>query len=266
MQSGEQLKAQREWIEKNERKGWIRKSKSPFGAPHFSVPKPHAPKKYRCVTDYRRLNNKTIKNRYPLPNIKEARDRLTRATWFSKLDLRDAFYAIRMKEGEEYKTAFRTRYGLYEYTVMPQGFTNSPAFCQQMINDVLRDLLDITILAYIDDILIFTTGTLEQHVRDVQEVFKRLATTSFKTAPEKCEFHKKRVKFLGHIISTEGVEIDPEKVKAILEWPTPQNLKDVQSFLGLANYNRDSIEGYSKHSEPLTRLTRGNVPFKWDSD
>lgn len=118
----------------------------------------------------------------------------------------------------------------------------------------------------VDDILIFTKGTLQQHDKDVQEVFKRLATTSLKTAPEKCHFHKKEVKFLGHIISTDGVRIDTDKIKAIMEWPAPNNVKDIQSFLGLANYNRDSIEGYSKHSEPLTRLTRKDIPLKWDSD
>lgn len=263
-QSGKELEATKEWIDKLLAKGWIRRSKSPFGAPILTVPKSNG--KHRVVQDYRRLNEKTVKNRYPLPNIKEARDRLSGADWFTKLDLRDAFYSIRMADGEEYKTAFRTRYGLFEFLVMPQGFTNSPAVCQHMVNDVLRDLLDVTALAYVDDILIFTKGTIEQHVKDVQEVFKRLASTSFKTAPEKCEFHKKKVKFLGHIISTEGVEIDPGKIKSILEWPTPQSLKDVQSFLGLANYNRDSIEGYSKHAEPLTKLTRKETPFRWDSD
>lgn len=149
---------------------------------------------------------------------------------------------------------------------MPMGLTNAPATMQQMINDVLRDLLDITVLAYVDDILVFTTGSLEQHVKDVQAVFERLATTTFKTAPEKCEFHKKSVKFLGFIIGTDGVKIDPEKTKSIEEWPTPKTVRDIQSFLGLANYNRKFIPEYSKVAIPLTKLTKKDTPFKWTND
>ena len=149
---------------------------------------------------------------------------------------------------------------------MPIGLTNAPATMQQMINDVLRDLLDITVLAYVDDILVFTTGSLEQHVKDVQSVFERLSTTTFKTAPKKCEFHKKSVKFLGFIIGTDGVRIDPEKTTSIEEWPTPKSVKDIQSFLGLANYNRKFIPNYSKVAIPLTKLIKKDVPFKWTND
>ena len=167
-----------------------------------------------------------------------------------------------MAEGHQWKTAFRSRYGLYEFEVMPMGLTNAPATMQQMINDVLRDLLDITVLAYVDDILVFTTGSLEQHVKDVQAVFERLSTTTFKTAPEKCEFHKKSVKFLGFIIATDGVRIDPEKTRSIEEWPTPKSVKDIQSFLGLANYNGKFIPNYSKVAISLTKLTKKDVLFK----
>jgi SepF-like predicted cell division protein (DUF552 family) len=146
------------------------------------------------------------------------------------------------------------------------GLTNAPATIQQIINDTLRDLLNITVLAYVDDILVFTTGSLEQHVKDVQAVFKRLAETTFKTAPEKCEFHKKNVKFLGFIIGTDGVKIDPEKTKSVEEWPMPKNVRDIQSFLGLANYNRKFIPNYSKVAIPLTKLTRKDTPFKWTKD
>ena len=128
-------------------------------------------------------------------------DRLTGANWYSKIDLRDAFYAVRMAKGEEWKTAFRTRYGLYQFRVMPMGLTNAPATCQQLVNDVLRDLLDITTIAYVDDILIFTRGSREQHTKDVQAVLERLSTVDFKTAPEKCEFYKKEIEFLGFILS-----------------------------------------------------------------
>jgi hypothetical protein len=261
-QSEKELSATRDWLAKMEKKGWIRKSKSPAGSPTLFVPKPNG--KLRMVQDYRKLNEVTIKNRYPLPSIEEAQDRIIGAQWFSKIDLRDAFYSIRMAEGEEWKTAFRTKYGLYEFLVMPMGLTNAPASCQQLINDTLRDLLDITVVAYIDDILIYTKGSLEDHIKDVQAVFERLGTVDFKTAPEKCEFHKKSVKFLGFIIGTDGVKIDPGKIQSIKEWPTPRNVTDVQSFLGLANYNRKFIQDYSKKALPLMALTKKDTPFKWE--
>jgi len=262
--SEKELEATRAWIKKMTSKGWLRESKSSAASPCMFVPKPN--NGLRQVTDYRRLNEETIKDRYPLPNIEEAQDRLTGANWYTKIDLRDAFYSIRMKEGEEWKTAVRTRYGLYEFLVMPMGLTNAPATMQRMINNVLRDLLDITVIAYLDDILIFTKGSREQHTRDVQEVFKRLSKTTFKTAPEKCEFYKKEVKFLGFIMSQNGIKIDPEKTKSIEEWPTPKNLTEVQSFLGLANYNRKFIKDYSKQATPLTKLTRKDEPFIWGEE
>ena len=165
------------------------------------------------VIDYRRLNDVTVKNRYPLPNIQEMQDRLTGSQWFTKIDLRDAFYAIRIAKGEEWKTAFRTRYGLYEFCVMPMGLTNAPATCQELVNNILRELLDLTVIAYIDDILIFTKGDRNQHTKDVQAVFERLSKVDFKTAPEKCEFYKKEVDFLGFVVSTSGIRIDPKKTE-----------------------------------------------------
>lgn len=261
-QSEKALKSQDEWLKKMLSKRWIRKSTSPAASPSMSVPKPGTDK-LRQVQDYRALNELTVKNRYPLPNIEESQDRLKGAQWFTKIDLRDAFYGIRMAEGEEWKTAFRTRYGLYEFQVMPMGLTNAPASCQDLVNETLRDLLDVTVIAYMDDILIYTKGGLQQHIKDVQEVFKRLSTVDFKTAPEKCSFHQKEVKFLGFIIGTEGIRVDPEKIQSILEWPTPANVKDVQSFLGLANYLRKFIPNYSAIARPLTQLTQKDKQFHW---
>lgn len=261
--SEKELKTLDEWLKEKLEKGWIRKSTSAAASPVMFVPKPNG--KLRLVVDFRRLNDITVKNRYPLPNIEEMQDRLTGSDWYTKIDLRDAFYAIRMAKGEEWKTAFRTRYGLFEFLVMPMGLTNAPASCQDLVNEVLRDLLDVCVVAYMDDILVYTQGELGKHVRQVQDVFERLTRAGFKTAPEKCEFHKKEVKFLGFIINTKGIKIDPEKTTSIREWPTPQNVKDVQSFLGLANYNRKFIEGYSKTSAPLTELTKKDTRWKWDS-
>jgi hypothetical protein len=259
--SEDHIKAEKAWLDDMLAKGWVRPSKSPAGAPCLAVPKKNG--KIRIVTDYRRLNEMTVKDRYPLPNIGELHDRLHGARWFTKIDLRDAFYSIRMKEGEEWKTAFITSRGLHEFLVMPMGLTNAPATQQRCINDLLRDLLDITVVAYVDDILIFTKGDKKQHVRDVQEVFKRLSESDFRTAPEKCEFYKTEVEFLGNIISTEGFRPDPRKTKSITEWPTPTSVKEVQAFLGLANYNRKFIQGFSAIAAPLTALTKKDRSYEW---
>ena len=226
------------------------------------VPKPGTDK-LRGVIDYRKVNNLTVKNRYPLPNIGESQDRLKGAKWFTKIDLRNAFYGIRIAKGEEQKTTFRTRYGLYEFQVMPIGLTNALASCQDLVNEILRDLLDVTVIAYVDDILVYTKGNLNQYVKDVQEVLKRLSTVDFKTAPEKCSFHKQEVEFLGFIISTEGIRVDPKKVEAIQQQLQPKNIKDVQAFLGLTNYLRKFIPNFLGTAKDLTELTKKDVLFIW---
>jgi len=142
-----------------------------------------------------------------------------------------------MAKGEEWKTAFRTRYGLYEFLVMPFGLTNAPATYQEVINEALRHLLDITVIAYVDDLLVFTSGSQEQHARDVDAVFDRLNKAGCYTALEKCKFFKKEVDFLRFIVSVNGIRMDPNKITSLMEWLTPSNLKDVQAFLRLANYN-----------------------------
>ena len=259
--SKRELEEQRQWLDKQLAKHWIRKSQSPAASPAMFVPKKGG--KLRMVVDYRKLNAITIKNRYPLPNIEEMKNRLTGANWFTKIDLRDAFHGIRMAEGEEWKTAFRTRFGLYEFMVMPFGLTNAPATYQEVINETLRDILDIIVIAYVDDLLVFTTGTKAQHAKDVDAVFERLDKVNCRTAPEKCQFFKKEVTFLGFVVSVNGIRMDPEKIKSIVEWPTPSNVKDVQAFLGLANYNRKFIQNYSSIATPLTNLTKKDTKFTW---
>ena len=261
--SEKELKTLREYLDENLARGFIRKSESPAGYPILFAPKKDG--SLRLCVDYRKLNDITVKNRYPLPNIEELQDRLAQANWFSKIDLKGAYNLIRMKEGEEWKTAFRTRYGHYEYMVMPFGLTNAPATCQMMINDTLREHLDKTVVAYLDDILIYTTGTLQEHVHDVQQVLTKLQARNLKANPKKCEFHTKETEFLGFIIGVDGIRIDPSKIAAIKEWPTPTCVKDIQSFLGLTNYNRKFVESYSEKALPLVDLTRKDTPFKWDS-
>ena len=238
----------------------IRKSTLLVASPFIFVPKPGTDK-LRGVIDYRKVNNLTVKNRYPLPNIGESQDRLRGAKWFTKIDLRNAFYGIRIAKGEEQKTTFRTRYGLYEFQVMPIGLTNVLASCQDLVNEILRDLLDVTVITYVDDILVYTKGNLNQYVKDIQEVLKRLSTVDFKTALEKCLFHKQEVEFLGFIISTEGIRVDPKKVEAIQQQLQPKNIKDVQAFLGLANYLRKFIPNFLGIAKDLTELTKKDVLF-----
>jgi hypothetical protein len=170
-----------------------------------------------------------------------------------------------MKAGEEWKTAFRTRYGLYEYLVMPFGLTNAPATCQDMINDTLREYLDDFVVAYLDDILVYTRGTLKEHVQHVHKTFAKLFQRNLKVKPEKCKFHRTNLEFLGFIVGRDGIQLDPDKIKSIWQWPQPKTVRDVQAFLGLANYNRKFIENYSKIATPLTELTKKDIRFQWTS-
>ena len=260
--SEKELTVLRGYIDENLKKGFIRESKSPAGYPILFAPKKDG--KLRLCVDYRKLNDITIKNRYPLPNISELQDRLSRAKIFTKLDLRGAYNLIRMKAGEEWKTAFRTRYGHYEYLVMPFGLTNAPATCQALVNNVVRAHLDRTAIAYLDDILIYSE-TKEAHIQHVQDILTCLSQARLLLKPEKCEFHKESVEFLGFVVSTTGIRMSPEKIKAIAEWPTPHDVKSVQSFLGFANFNRRFIEGYSKIALPLTDITKKDNGFQWGS-
>ena len=166
-----------------------------------------------------------------------------------------------MKEGEEWKTAFQTRYWHYKYTVMPFGLTNAPATFQALINTTLCKYLDIFVTAYLDDILIYTKGTLKEHIQEVKKVFKALQEADIGLQLDKCKFHVKTVKFLGSIITINGIQMDNEKVKAIRELPEPRNLKEVQAFLGFANFYQRFIQEYSQICTPLTKMTKKEQPF-----
>ena len=258
--SEKELGTLRKYLDENLKKGFIQKSESPAGYPILFVPKKDG--SLRLCVDYRKLNDITIKNRYPLPNIGELQDRLSKAQVFTALDLRGAYNLIRMMKGEEWKTAFRTRYGHYEYKVMPFGLTNAPATCQQMINDALRDLLDVTVVAYLDDILVYSEDPAK-HEEHVKQVLERLAKYNLRLKPEKCEWSKEEVKFLGFMIGRNSIRIDPDKLRAVHEWKTPTNVKEVQSFLGFVNYNRKFIKHFSQIGAPLHNLTRKDKPYEW---
>lgn len=258
-----ELKVLREWLDENLAKGFIRHSTSPAGAALFFVEKKD--KTLRPCVDYRELNKITVKNRYPLPLIPELLERLRSAKIFTKLDLRGAYNLIRIRKGDEWKTAFRTRYGHFESLVMPFGLCNAPATFQHFINDVLRDLLDQFVIAYLDDILIFS-DSLQEHRKHVSIIFERLRKNRLYIKLEKCEFEQTKIQFLGYIISPEGLSMDPDKIKAVVEWPAPRNIKEIQRFLGFANFYRKFIRDFSKVVAPITQLTKKGQLFTWSPE
>jgi len=210
-----ELQTLREWLKEMERTGKIKRSTSPAGSPILFVPKPHGRGLRLCV-DYQALNRIIIPNRYPLPLMQELQDRVQGAQWFTKMDLKNGFNLIRIREGDEWKTAFRTRYGLYEFQVMPFGLTNAPSTFQDMMNHVFSDMLDVGVLAYMDDILVYAK-TREEHDQIVKEVLKRLQKNGLAVAPEKCLWRLQEVEFLGYIIGRDGIKMSTEKVKAVLQ-------------------------------------------------
>ena len=258
-----ELDALKKYIVEKTRLGHIRPSTSSAGAPILFAKKKDG--SLRLCVDYRGLNNITIKNKYPLPLIQELLQRLSEAKYFTKLDLKDGYNHIRMAKGEEWKTAFRTRYGHFEYLVMPMGLTNAPASFQELINNTLREFLDTSVIVYLDDILIYSKS-YSQHIKDVRAVLRRLREKKFFCNLKKCSFHKQEIEYVGYIISPSGASMDPRKVKAVKEWPSPKNIHDLMSFLGFANYYRRFIERYSGYVVPLTKLLKKDAKYEWTSE
>lgn len=252
--------AMERYIEDSLAAGIIRPSSSPAGAGFFFVSKKDGSPR-PCI-DYRGLNDITVKNKYPLPLMSGAFELLQGATIFSKLDLRNAYHLVRIKDGDEWKTAFNTHTGHYEYLVMPFGLTNAPAVFQSLVNDVLRDMVNKFLFIYLDDILIFSRS-LPEHVQHVRSVLQRLLENRLFVKAEKCAFHQTSTSFLGFVIAQGGLEMDPAKVKAVVEWPTPQSRKELQRFLGFANFYRRFVRNYSTMVAPLTCLTSSSVRFIW---
>ncbi|KAJ6436780.1 ATP-dependent DNA helicase tlh1 [Purpureocillium lavendulum] len=258
--SEHELAVLREYIASAQKKGWIRRSISPAGSPILFVPKKGG--QLRLCVDYRGLNKITKKNRTALPLISAILDRLGRAKLFTKLDLKDAYHRLRIRQGDEWKTAFRCHYGHYEYQVMPFGLVNAPASFQQYINDALEGLVDITCVVYLDDILIFSEHA-EQHEDDVKEVLRRLRKAGLYANLRKCEFSVRRVSFLGFVIDDEGIHMEEERVRAVAEWPAPRCVKDIQVFLGFTGFYRRFIKNYSRIVSPLTDCLGKRAPRPW---
>ncbi|KAJ1044417.1 hypothetical protein NDA10_002065 [Ustilago hordei] len=249
----------RRYLDENLEKGFIRPSKSPARSPVLFVPKKDGG--LRLCVDYRGLNEITVKNRAPLPLIEEQLFLLRKARIYTKLDLRAAYNLIRIAKGDEWKTAFGTQLGLYEYLVMPFGLANAPAHFQSFINDIFRDIIGVYVVVYLDDFLIFS-DTEEVHVKHVTEVLTRLRSNRLFAKLSKCEFHTKTVEFLGYIIKPTGIEMDPEKVRTVKEWPMPESIHDIQRFLGFANFYRRFIAHFARIAKPLTALVKPIERFK----
>lgn len=259
----EELEAARKYITENLHKGFIEPSDSPWAAPVLFAVKPNGGLRF-CV-DYRKLNAVTKKDRYPLPLIDETLARISQAKIFTKIDIRQAFHRIRIKPDHEELTTFRTRYGAYKYKVMPFGLTNGPSTFQRFINNTLMGYLDDFCSAYIDDILIFSDN-LHEHKEHVRKVLERLREAGLQADVDKCEFHVTSTKFLGFIIGTEGIAVDPSKIAAVRDWAVPTTVKGVQSFLGFCNFYRRFVREYGRTTRPLTALTKKDAPFDWNAD
>jgi hypothetical protein len=244
-------------------KGMIQPSCSPFASPIILARKKTGD--WKLCVDYRRLNALTIKNKYPLPVIDELLDELQGAVWFTSLDLSSGYHQIQMDPKDIPKTAFQTHNGHFEYRVMPYGVTGGPATFQLTMNSVLSPLLRKCVVVFIDDILIFSKSW-DLHLQHVRTVFSLLQQHQFKVKLSKCTFAQTKLYYLGHVISQEGVATDPEKVAAVQSWPTPTNVKELRSFLGLAGYYRKFVKIFGIISRPLTNLLKKGELYIWHFD
>ncbi|KAJ9512274.1 hypothetical protein QJQ45_012943 [Haematococcus lacustris] len=242
-------------------KGLIEPSSSPYGAPILFVQKKDG--SLRMCIDYRALNKLTVRDRYPLPRIDDLFDKLAGKRVFSSLDLQSGYHQIRITEEDVPKTAFLTPMGQFQFKVLCFGLTNAPATFQRMMNNVFKPLINECVLVYIDDILVMG-NTPEEHVQHLRQVLQLMRENKFYAKLAKCEFNKTQLAFLGHIVGSKGIAVDPAKVRVVKEWPTPRNLKDLQAFLGLANYFRRFIPNFSSLAAPLTNLTSKQVAAAYD--
>jgi hypothetical protein len=254
----------KKYIDEELAKGTIEPSKSPCASPVLIVRKPNGG--LRVCMDYRALNAITVKDRYPIPLIKETLDRLCKAQIFTRLDIVAAFNNMRIREGDEYMTAFITRYGLYQYKVLPFGLCNGPASWQRYMNSLMPEFLDEFVTIYLDDLLIYSEN-LDSHIQHVRKVLLKLRAAGIPADIDKCEFHVQEVKYLGLILTPGGLKMDPSKVDAIQSWEEPKCVKDVQSFLGFANFYRRFIRNYSAIAGPMTALTKKDIgPFVFNDN
>nr|GFC14524.1 putative reverse transcriptase domain-containing protein [Tanacetum cinerariifolium] len=228
-------------------KGFIRHSSSPWGAPVLFVKRKDG--SFRMCIDYRELNKLTVKNRYPLPRIDDLFDQLQGSSVYSKIDLRSGYHQLRVREEDIPKTTFGTRYGHYEFQVMPFGLTNAPAVFMDPMNQVCKPYLDKFMIVFIDDILIYSKDEKE-HKDHLKEILELLKKEELYAKFSKCEFWIPKVQFLGHVIDSQGIHVDPAKIESVKDWAS-------------TNHQRRFIEGFSKIAKPMTKLTQKKVKFEW---
>uniref|UniRef100_A0A2N9HJT4 Reverse transcriptase domain-containing protein n=1 Tax=Fagus sylvatica TaxID=28930 RepID=A0A2N9HJT4_FAGSY len=244
-------------------KGYVHESMSPCAVPVLLVPKKDGT--WRMCVDFRAINNITVKYRHPIPRLDDMLDELHGSCVFTKIDLKSGYHQIRMKEGDGWKTAFKTKYGLYEWLVMPFGLTNAPSTFMRLMNHVLRAFIGRFVVVYFDDILIYSKN-LEEHVMHLKSVLEILRKEKLFANLKKCTFCTDKLVFLGFVVSKRGIEVDEEKVKAIQEWPTPTTISQVRSFHGLASFYRQFVRDFSSLATPFTEVIKKNVPFKWGKE
>ena len=241
-------------------KGLIEPSTSPFGAPVLFARKKDGG--LRMVLDYRALNKITIKNRYPIPRIDDLLDQLQGSKCWSSADLMSGYWQLRIDESDVPKTAFKTHIGLYQWKVLPMGISNGPSAFVTAMSKAMRKHINVRLIVYMDDLLIYSKNE-QEHLRDLRAVLQTLREEKLYLKKEKCHFLKEEVEFLGHIVSKDGIKVDPTKVAAVKDWPTPKDVSEVRSFLGLTNYFRKFIVGYASVVRPMTALLAKDAPYTW---
>ena len=239
-------------------------SDSPWCSPVVLVQKKD--KSYRFCIDYRKLNNVTVKDSFPIANLNDCLDALSGSQWFSTLDLASGYWQCEVEESDRHNTAFITHRGLYQFKVLPFGLTNSPPTFQHLMEKVLKGLTWDKVLVYLDDIVVLAKDGFDEAISNLQCVFDRLRIANLKLKPKKCTLFQRQVQFLGHVVSDNGVSCDPEKLAAVREWKEPTNVSEVRSFLGFANYYRRFVQSFAHVASPLTDLTKKDVPFHWGSE
>ncbi|KAG7536840.1 Ferric reductase NAD binding domain [Arabidopsis suecica] len=242
-------------------KGHIRESMSPCAVPVLLVPKKDG--SWRMCVDCRAINNITVKYRHPIPRLDDMLDELHGSSVFSKIDLKSGYHQIRMKEGDEWKTAFKTKHGLYEWLVMPFGLTNAPSTFMRLMNHVLRSFIGVFVVVYFDDILVYSK-TLDEHVEHLRKVLNVLRKERLFGNFKKCSFCSNDVVFLGFVVSSQGIQVDESKIKAIQDWPSPKTVGEVRSFHGLAGFYRRFVRDFSTIAAPLTEVIKKDVGFQWE--